>query len=638
MQSQLASLDRQLEEEELREKEEMEKTVQALQDERSKILAERKDKLHKKVKQATGDEDEHQKILQSHNEDTQKLVNKMDAEKLRMQAELQERLRKKRESKRKSKEAEMQEDLSKKMKEREEKERIERQNLAMEEKQKLEAIQESLEEDLASSLPSSSALENTKETREDAPKMAATTTLALPLSEQQLTSILLSTPLYQKLEQIRLLLQQQPIVPAPGSLQAVDAYIDPKDASWVNDSDFHPIDINTVPARAFVVYKFGCCIIESLVTHCSHSPVSLLLADRIPPNEQFSGNAFRNSFLYDQSNRILYMRLERLENVGEFVLVLIHTLSHIKSGSLCNDWEPAFVREFYHALSVCCSELFFARYRNSSRFSPANNSGASSTLNLLKVAFGEAETSSERLTIVDEVLDTRVMMGVDVEGKTFTHERIMERLKKYSQFSAGSELRSFLDQTEENINKENVKLTERKLTKESSTKMSSTAVRVKPEATRSLIIKARWQSAAKRARASLTVSPSSVVPPSSQSSHHQHFLQVQINSLRERVEKLRKEYTQVTKERMEVSANVQALKIDLEAQNEALKQLEDGSSEFEAQKQAVKNVTTRLSAAKIDLATHDLRVNGCLKRLEGFKKQLKQKQRALTEHLNTQAD
>ena len=111
-----------------------------------------------------------------------------------------------------------------------------------------------------------------------------------------------------------------------------EGYIDPRDAGWTNDKSFEPADLNKLSSRNFVIYKFGCFVADLVSTHCTHSPVTLLLADKIPPNPQLAHNAYRNSFKYDAGNRLLYMRTDRLDNVGQFLLVLVHTMAHIKAG------------------------------------------------------------------------------------------------------------------------------------------------------------------------------------------------------------------------------------------------------------------------------------------------------------------
>ena len=116
------------------------------------------------------------------------------------------------------------------------------------------------------------------------------------------------------------------------SSRAGDAYIDALDATWTRDTKLLPVDLNKLRSRTFVVYKFGTFVVDMLVSHCQHRPITLLLADAIPPNADLSQNAYRNSFHYDANNRILYVRTARLESVGQFVLVLVHTLVHIHAG------------------------------------------------------------------------------------------------------------------------------------------------------------------------------------------------------------------------------------------------------------------------------------------------------------------
>ena len=111
-----------------------------------------------------------------------------------------------------------------------------------------------------------------------------------------------------------------------------DGHMDERDAQWTGDKDLSPLDVNSLDARSFVIYKFGCFIAGVVAARCQHAPVTILLADRIPANPQLTRNLYRNSFHFDANNRILYVRAARLDTVGEFVLVLVHCLAHIKSG------------------------------------------------------------------------------------------------------------------------------------------------------------------------------------------------------------------------------------------------------------------------------------------------------------------
>ena len=134
----------------------------------------------------------------------------------------------------------------------------------------------------------------------------------MPPPEEQLSSLLMATPIYQKLKQIRELLQSAPLTdataPCPSTAQQKVitselgfAYIDNQDASWLYDTECHPVDLNSIPVQVFVVYKFGLFIID-LSQNKSCLSIHLLLADKIPPNKNPVRYAYRNSFKYESHN------------------------------------------------------------------------------------------------------------------------------------------------------------------------------------------------------------------------------------------------------------------------------------------------------------------------------------------------
>ena len=587
---QLKSLQQEMEEEEQRERERTEQSILALREEKSKILAERKQKIQEKASLLVGDEEEHKKLIKSHDENTQRLVNKIDAERLRMEADLHERLRKKREAKYKAKESEMQEELLKKRKQMEENDRLKRKHLAEEEKEKLEQLQKSLPYELSSADPQA-----------DYTDSAALMPHTRPLKQQELAMLLLSSPLYKKIDEIAILLQNQPLGSNPSS------YIDSKDALWVNDTEFHTVSTSSISPKAFVIYKFGCCIIKSLSTHCSHEPVSLLVADKIPPNRHIQQNAFCNSFVFDAKNRILYVRLERLKNVGEFVLLLVHVLAHIQVGNLNNDADPEFVKEFYRCLSICCNDLFLNRYHDSSLGWHGRDDS-------------EIVAGSEVKTLTGDLLDARLTVDKDSQGTTNKNHN-MHKLQRYAEFRFGSKLRAFLDQIDEERQCDSNQIHTNPPTASNKTlamtaKSTDQEVTTTKAATQSLNKASYWKTVAKRVM-------------HKPSNPYRHILEAQTKDLQERVEKLNVEYMQVTKERNNINAEVESLERLLAENQRKLKTVNE--SEFETQKQAVKNTALKLSAVRTEQATYDLRVNGCLKRLEGFQAQLVQKQTMLKE-------
>lgn len=230
-----------------------------------------------------------------------------------------------------------------------------------------------------------------------------------------------------------------------------ESYIDIKDDTlYGGDDTLVPVDLNTLSGRSFVVYKFGCFVADLLAVHCRHIPVTMLLATKLPPNAHLEHNAYRNSFFFDANNRILYIRNERLDNVGEFIVVIVHCLAHIAAGDLRDDSNPVFLKEFHHGLAVICDDLFFSRYRRSSALSqtiaslPDSIKVEEASRELLESVFGDSHTEADKSNIVEELLDLRLLRGANREGVHFTQEGLIDRLTKYSNFSLSSNLRGYL--------------------------------------------------------------------------------------------------------------------------------------------------------------------------------------------------
>lgn len=235
-----------------------------------------------------------------------------------------------------------------------------------------------------------------------------------------------------------------------------EGYIDIKDDTlFGGDDELVPVDLNTLSGRSFVVYKFGCFITDLLSVHCHNIPVTLLLATKLPPNTHLERNAYRNSFFFDANNRILYLRADRMDNVGEFVVVIVHCLAHIAAGDLRDDSNPVFLKEFHQGLAVTCDDLFFSRYRRSSALShtlaslPQNIKLEEASRELLESVFGDSHTEADKSNVVEELLDLRLLRGAGRDGVHFTQEGLIERLSKYSGFLLSSNLRGFLGDVED---------------------------------------------------------------------------------------------------------------------------------------------------------------------------------------------
>ena len=104
----------------------------------------------------------------------------------------------------------------------------------------------------------------------------------------------------------------------------------------------------------FVVYRFGVFITQLLQEIMDVPEVTLLIASALPPNN-YAKNAFRNSFFYERSRQILFVRQERMDSVGDFVVLIMHCLAHIKVDELTDDNNVLFLREFYKVCVLFCS-------------------------------------------------------------------------------------------------------------------------------------------------------------------------------------------------------------------------------------------------------------------------------------------
>lgn len=216
-------------------------------------------------------------------------------------------------------------------------------------------------------------------------------------------NMLMSSPLFQQINDLEDLLEKD--TPASVHMDRVVGadysrlYIDVKDAQWLCRGDLVPADINSLSPSQFVIYHFGVFVIQMLKQTVGTPDVTLLLASNLPPNS-YNNNCFRHSFFYQHTKKILFVRLERTESVGDFILVLVHCLAHIQVDHLADDTNPLFLHFFYKALKVVCRDMFFSR----TRISPTshNMTGRGTLESILK----PKQTQDQKASITKELIDT----------------------------------------------------------------------------------------------------------------------------------------------------------------------------------------------------------------------------------------
>lgn len=103
-------------------------------------------------------------------------------------------------------------------------------------------------------------------------------------------------------------------------------------------------------------------------------------------------------------------------------------------GDLRDDSNPDFVKEYNRALAVVCDDLFFARYRRTTGLSQsiAKSTGVNveqAALHMLQAMFGGCRTEDEKMKMVDDLLDVKLLPGTNMEGVHFNKNRLNERWK-----------------------------------------------------------------------------------------------------------------------------------------------------------------------------------------------------------------
>ncbi|CAH1797049.1 unnamed protein product [Owenia fusiformis] len=616
--NELMGFEKQLEAETEREKERHQRNIEALNKRKEEMMAEKKQKTKEEMErlQSQGaSQEEQDRLLEEHQRDMQNLMNKMDADKLRAQSNLQEKLKKRREEKFKAKQAKLVNQSAENKKEFEEKQKSEADRLKADEALTLKEsvnIDKMLTKDGDDISLSGDVMTNLPAAGTSQGALPASFTMAAPMNDSELTALLMQSPLYQKLEQIKKAASGGGVRSghkmAPG-----EGYIDEKDAAWSGDSELNPVDLNKLSARSFVVYKFGCFITDLVAQHCQHLPVTLLLADKIPANKNLAHNAYRNSFHYDANNRIVYIRSARLDNVGEFTLILVHALAHIKAGDLRDDSNPEFAREFYRALSVVCDDLFFARYRRSSPITKTlagtedNASLERASNTLLNALFGECDNETEKNKMVDDLLDVKLQDGTNKDGVCFNADRMKERMTKYTKYGVSSKLREQLGDVENkmaaakaNGSQQHVdstldqhgvtalttgnSLLTRKLTDSTMANMTGTAL---------------WQTFLNKSDTSSTKQSKK---HKDRDIHKQH-LKNQVADLMEQIDALNADFSQQAKQHGELEESIQSLEQEVAAQTDIVNKSKTADKRHTDSVMLLKDTTVKLSSARQRLVT-----------------------------------
>ena len=274
-----------------------------------------------------------------------------EQEKHRQLSHLEGEIKRRRDKKERRRRKQLEEDEAKAAKADDDKEKKQMQEI---QQKQAKQLQQKLEYSARPSTPVHKKV--TVLTDDASKKQSATITSNIQLRDFEISQLLMSTPLFSRLSDIHKMMQTKAYrsdLENTSDTKVSDdrSYIDLKDAQWECKGELVPVNIQDLKPSDFVVYRFGLFIANLIYKQSQSSRVSLLIASNLPPNN-YTHNCFRNSFFYQHSKNTLFIRKERLESVGEFVVVIAHCLSHVRIGDLVYDSNPLFLREFYQVSQV----------------------------------------------------------------------------------------------------------------------------------------------------------------------------------------------------------------------------------------------------------------------------------------------
>ncbi|XP_025063397.1 uncharacterized protein LOC106722341 [Alligator sinensis] len=187
------------------------------------------------------------------------------------------------------------------------------------------------------------------------------------------------------------------------------SFRDISDVLMTHKGKLKPVHPEALSAREFVIYQYGISILQFLRLHINAPEINLCIATSIPRSNAV-GNAFQNSFFYQNFEKKLFVLRECLGSVGSFLLLLVHCLAHITAADLSQDSSPAFLRLFYQALKACLSETFSLRLRMSALLQDNKSSERISEI-LLK---GEPLVEGN-INLLSQLFDAKVESSTETE-------------------------------------------------------------------------------------------------------------------------------------------------------------------------------------------------------------------------------
>jgi hypothetical protein len=211
------------------------------------------------------------------------------------------------------------------------------------------------------------------------------------------------------------------------SAAAADFLADDKEAHYEPEGKLRDVEPTKLDRQIQTRHAYSTSILKLLGMDKGKLKVEIFPAKSLPKNS-YGANAFRNSFYWDAKTRHLYVRQERMENVGDYILLLVHALAHIKANpaDLGNDLDPKFMKEFYVSLKLLGMSLFQSSRQVEDLRNSVQADGDSSSQ-------GRKRSTRDLLRRQDDF---------------FSHAALHERVARYKAFENNPDVAHFLHSLE----------------------------------------------------------------------------------------------------------------------------------------------------------------------------------------------
>ncbi|XP_052433047.1 uncharacterized protein LOC127973053 [Carassius gibelio] len=222
------------------------------------------------------------------------------------------------------------------------------------------------------------------------------------VSEEELAKFVSLTPLSKTLQEIKESLQT-----LTHTSVTEDVIISPAEGE---PSHLIPVALDSLSPKHFAVFLFGCHVVRLLSRACSFPSVGLLLARTVPVSHCDNLLAYcHKDFYYDTANQILYILEKKLQNAGQFISIILHSMAFITSGSKSLE----FIKAFHLAVSALSMQLFHHSFTEDQR----------------KGKMDEENTPEAFGTLVEDFFSVKIPPETH-----FTEHLLAERLQVYKYF------------------------------------------------------------------------------------------------------------------------------------------------------------------------------------------------------------